>query len=72
MVGLDTAMLQFDNCRVPVAHLIGTEGAAFGGIAMTFNDERLGLAASAIGFAAVAYEEALLRTPGSAIPSASR
>jgi acyl-CoA dehydrogenase len=55
----DTAMLQFDNCRVPAEHLIGTEGAAFGGIAMTFNDERLGLAASAIGFAVVAYEEAL-------------
>ena len=55
----DTAMLQFDNCRVPAEHLIGTEGAAFGGIAMTFNDERLGLAASAIGFAEVAYEEAL-------------
>jgi len=55
----DTAMLQFDNCRVPAEHLIGTDGAAFGGIAMTFNDERLGLAASAIGFAEVAYEEAL-------------
>jgi acyl-CoA dehydrogenase len=55
----DTAILQFDNCRVPAEHLIGTEGAAFGGIAMTFNDERLGLAASAIGFAEVAYQEAL-------------
>jgi acyl-CoA dehydrogenase len=55
----DTAILQFENCRVPARHLIGTEGAAFGGIAMTFNDERLGLAASAIAFAEVAYEEAL-------------
>ena len=55
----DTAILQFDNCRVPAEHLIGTEGTAFGGIAMTFNDERLGLAATAISFAEVAYEEAL-------------
>ena len=55
----DTAILQFDNCRVPAEHLIGTEGTAFGGIAMTFNDERLGLVATAISFAEVAYEEAL-------------
>ena len=55
----DTAILQFDNCRVPAEHLIGIEGTAFDGIAMTFNDERLGLAAAAISFAEVAYEEAL-------------
>ncbi|HML06870.1 MAG TPA: acyl-CoA dehydrogenase family protein [Xanthobacteraceae bacterium] len=55
----DTAMLQFENCRVPATHLIGTEGTAFSAITMTFNDERLGLAASAIGFAQVAYEEAV-------------
>ena len=55
----DTAMLQFADCRVPADHLIGPENSAFGGITMTFNDERLGLAASAIGFAQVAYEEAV-------------
>jgi alkylation response protein AidB-like acyl-CoA dehydrogenase len=44
---------------VPAEHLIGIEGTAFDGIAMTFNDERLGLAASATSFAEVAYEEAL-------------
>jgi acyl-CoA dehydrogenase len=55
----DTAMLQFENCRVPADHLIGAENTAFGAITTTFNDERLGLAASAIGFAQVAYEEAV-------------
>lgn len=55
----DTAILQFENCRVPVDHLVGAENAGFKGITTTFNNERLGLAASAIGFAQVAYEEAV-------------
>jgi len=55
----DTAMLRFADCRVPADHLIGPENSAFGAITTTFNDERLGLAASAIGFAQVAYEEAV-------------
>jgi acyl-CoA dehydrogenase len=55
----DTATLHFDDCRVPVENLVGAENAGFMGIMLNFNDERLGLSASAIGFARTAYEEAL-------------
>jgi len=55
----DTATLHFDDCRVPAENLIGPENAGFRGIMLNFNDERLGLAASSIGFARTAYEEAL-------------
>ncbi len=55
----DTATLHFDDCRVPAENLIGAENRGFLGIMLNFNDERLGLSASAIGFARVAYEDAL-------------
>lgn len=55
----DTATLHFDDCRVPATNLIGAENQGFMGIMLNFNDERLGLAASSIGFARTAYEEAL-------------
>lgn len=55
----DTATLHFDDCRVPAENLIGAENRGFIGIMLNFNDERLGLSASAIGFARVAYEDAL-------------
>lgn len=55
----DTATLHFDDCRVPAENLIGPENAGFRGIMLNFNDERLGLSAGAIGFARVAYEDAL-------------
>lgn len=55
----DTATLHFDDCRVPAANLVGAENQGFMGIMLNFNDERLGLAASSIGFARTAYEEAL-------------
>jgi len=55
----DTATLHFDSCRVPAANLVGPENQGFRLLAATFNDERLGLAASAIGFARLAFEEAL-------------
>ena len=49
----DTATLYFDDCRVPVANLIGTENAGFKLIMKNFNSERLGLAAGCTGFARV-------------------
>ena len=55
----DTATLHFDDCRVPVANLVGHENAGFMAIMLNFNDERLSMAASSNGFAGVAYEEAL-------------
>lgn len=58
-LSLDTVTLYFDQVRVPVGNLIGEEGKGFSILAANFNDERLGLAASSIAFAALAYEEAL-------------
>lgn len=56
----DTATLYFDGCRVPVENLIGSENSGFKPIALNFNDERLNMAASAIGTAQVACEQALV------------
>lgn len=55
----DTATLHFDECKVPVENLVGRENAGFMAIMLNFNDERLSLAASSVGFARVAYQEAL-------------
>jgi acyl-CoA dehydrogenase len=55
----DTATLYFDNCRVPVANLIGKEGEGFRAIMLNFNDERLHGAAGSIAFARVCLEEAI-------------
>lgn len=55
----DTATLHFDDVHVPASNLIGQENQGFRTLAGTFNEERLGLAASSIGFARVAYEHAL-------------
>jgi acyl-CoA dehydrogenase len=55
----DTAHLRFDNCRVPATNLVGPEGAGFLAVMLNFNSERFTLAAGAIGFAWVCYQEAL-------------
>jgi acyl-CoA dehydrogenase len=55
----DTAHLRFDHCRVPAANLVGPEGAGFLAVMLNFNAERFTLAAGAIGFAWVCYQEAL-------------
>ncbi|KAF4530366.1 hypothetical protein B566_EDAN018512 [Ephemera danica] len=55
----DTAHLHFDNCRVPVAHLIGEEGAGFKAIMRNFNHERLMMATLSLAYAQVCAEEAL-------------
>ncbi len=55
----DTAHLRFENCRVPAANLVGPEGAGFLAVMLNFNSERFSLAAGAIGFAWVCYQEAL-------------
>jgi len=55
----DTATLHFDDCRVSARNLIGGEGQGFPIIMKNFNNERLGLAASACGAAMVCYHDAL-------------
>ncbi len=55
----DTAHLHFDQCRVPVANLIGEEGRGFKAIMHNFNHERLMMATLACGYAQACTEEAL-------------
>jgi acyl-CoA dehydrogenase len=55
----DTATLHFDDCRVPVANLIGEEGQGFKLIMQNFNSERMGMAASCTAYARVCVEEAI-------------
>jgi acyl-CoA dehydrogenase len=55
----DTAHLSFDNVRVPVGRLVGVEHAGFLAIMANFNAERLNIAAMAISFARLCYDEAL-------------
>jgi len=55
----DTAHLRFDGCRVPVANLIGEEHKGFKTFMTNFNGERLGMAAQAVAYAQVCFDEAL-------------
>jgi acyl-CoA dehydrogenase len=55
----DTAHLRFDNVRVPVANLIGEEHKGFKTFMTNFNGERLGMAAQAVSYAQVCFDEAL-------------
>jgi acyl-CoA dehydrogenase len=55
----DTATLYFEDCRVPVANLVGKENQGFLGIMQNFNSERISLAAMAVSFSQVCYDEAL-------------
>ena len=55
----DTATLHFDDVRVPVDNLVGTENQGFKAIMQNFNRERIFLAAGANGFAQVCLDEAL-------------
>lgn len=55
----DTAELFFDDCRVPVEHLIGAENMGFACIMGNFQSERLALALMANMTAQLALEESL-------------
>lgn len=54
----DTATLYFDGCEVPAENLVGPENAGFMGIMSNFNNERMMLAAMALGFSRVCFDEA--------------
>jgi acyl-CoA dehydrogenase len=55
----DTAHLRFAGCRVPAGNLLGAPGEGFRAIMQNFNAERFAMAAGALGFAWVCYQEAL-------------
>jgi acyl-CoA dehydrogenase len=55
----DTAELNFENCRVPVANLIGEENSGFLAIMMNFVTERLALAGNCVAIAELAYRESV-------------
>ena len=52
----DTAELAFDNCRVPLENLLGSENKGFYQIMRNFQNERIVLGAQAMGEAARAIE----------------
>ncbi len=55
----DTAELSFDDCRVPVANLIGELDGGFITIMQNFVPERLALAGNCVAIATLAYQESL-------------
>ncbi|MEJ8822583.1 acyl-CoA dehydrogenase family protein [Variovorax humicola] len=55
----DTAHLRFDDCRVPVANLVGVENQGFKTFMNNFNGERLFMSALACSLAEVCLEEAV-------------
>lgn len=55
------ARLRFENCRIPVACLIGEEGQGFKVAMATLDVFRTSVAAAALGFARRAMDEALTR-----------
>jgi len=55
----DTAELSFQDCRVPVANLLGDENAGFVPIMMSFASERLLISGSCVAIATLAYRESV-------------
>ncbi|HAN32328.1 MAG TPA: acyl-CoA dehydrogenase [Myxococcales bacterium] len=55
----DTALIHFDDVRVPAKYLCGGEGMGFLGLMHNFNHERLMLGAMAVAFAEVCIADAL-------------
>ena len=47
----DTAELNFDNCRIPAANLLGEQDQGFQAVMKNFQTERIALAAMAVGHA---------------------
>lgn len=55
----DTSELIFQDCRVPVANRLGSEGQGFKIAMAVLDGGRIGIAAQAVGIATAAYEAAL-------------
>ena len=58
----DTAELSFNNVRVPVENLVGTEGEGFHELMAFFNRTRLHICAQAVGLARAALDESVRHT----------
>jgi hypothetical protein len=56
----DTAQIVLENCRVPVANLLGREGNGYRIALANLEAGRIGIAAQAVGMASAALEAALL------------
>ena len=57
--GSDTCELYFENCRVPVENLIGTEGKGFKIALSTLDGGRIGIASQALGIARAALDRSV-------------
>ena len=55
----DTAQVNFDNCRIPVENLIGTEGEGYKIALGGLEGGRIGIAAQSVGMARSAFDVAL-------------
>jgi butyryl-CoA dehydrogenase len=55
----DTAQILFENCRVPLANLIGEEGQGYKIALSGLEGGRIGIAAQSVGMARAAYEAAV-------------
>ncbi len=55
----DTVSVTFDNCRVPAANMLGSEGMGFKIALTTLNCGRIGVASQALGIAQGAFDEAV-------------
>ena len=55
----DTAQIVFDNCRIPLANLIGEEGMGYKIALSGLEGGRIGIASQSVGMARAAYEAAL-------------
>lgn len=57
--GSPTQQIIYDNCRVPLDHLLGTEGRGFHQTMETLDGGRISIGALSIGLAQAAFEEAV-------------
>ena len=55
----DTAQIVFENCRVPLDHLLGDEGAGYRIALSNLEAGRIGISAQCVGMARAAFEAAL-------------
>ena len=55
----DTAQITLENCRIPAANLLGTEGIGYRIALANLEGGRIGIAAQSVGMARAAFEAAL-------------